>query len=157
MRWLGVFIAPNHFLAIGEVCWRWAPDSPVAHQTVTVHCPVRATSARLLGYGEVDHWRRLSFCCTGQFGATPDSLVTSDFCAALFSTVPLRSRPLVRREPLLCWLIRQSGGTPNSPVNYSGACPEETREWLVRWLLAWCTGQCLVRHLGAHSQSCSSF
>jgi hypothetical protein len=27
-----------------------APDSPVHHRTVTVHCPVRATSARLLGF-----------------------------------------------------------------------------------------------------------
>jgi hypothetical protein len=56
------------------------PDSPVVHQTVTVHCLVRATSARLLGFGAIDHWSPLSFCCTGQSGATPDSLVTSDFC-----------------------------------------------------------------------------
>jgi hypothetical protein len=27
---------------------------------------------------------------------------------------------LVRREPLLRWLIGQAGGTPDSPVNYSG-------------------------------------
>jgi hypothetical protein len=30
-------------------------DSPVAHRTGTVHCPVRATSARSLGFGAVDH------------------------------------------------------------------------------------------------------
>jgi hypothetical protein len=57
-----------------------APDRLVAHRTVTVHCPVRATSARLLGFGAIDCWSRLSFCCTGQSGATPDSPVTSDFC-----------------------------------------------------------------------------
>jgi hypothetical protein len=91
-----------------------APDSPVAHRTVTVHCPVRATSARPLGFGAVDRWSRLSFCCTGQFGATPDSPVTSDFCAltsdaALFITVHRVRRPLARREPLLRWLTGQSG------------------------------------------------
>jgi hypothetical protein len=31
------------------------PDSPVVHRTGTVHCPVRAMSARLLGFGAVDH------------------------------------------------------------------------------------------------------
>ena len=44
------------------------PDSPVAHQTVTIHYPVRATSARPLGFGAVDRWNPLSFCCTGQSG-----------------------------------------------------------------------------------------
>jgi hypothetical protein len=30
------------------------PDSLVAHQTGIVHCPMRAMSARLLGFGAVD-------------------------------------------------------------------------------------------------------
>ena len=93
-----------------------APDSPMAHQTVTVHCPVRATSAHPLGFGAVDRWSALSFRCTGQSGATPDSPVTSDFYATLFTTVHLSSRPLARREPLLRWLTGQSGGTSDSPV-----------------------------------------
>jgi hypothetical protein len=84
------------------------------HRTVTVHCPVRATSTQPLGFGAVDRWRRLSSSCTGQSGATPDSLVPSDFCAltsavALFSNVALHSRPLAHREPLLRWLTGQSG------------------------------------------------
>jgi hypothetical protein len=91
-----------------------APDSLVSHGTVNVHCLVRATSARLLGFGAVDCWSPLSFCCTGQFGATPDNLVTSDFCSltsvvALCITVHLSSRPLARMEPLLRWLTGQSG------------------------------------------------
>jgi hypothetical protein len=45
-----------------------APDSPVVHRTVTVHCPVRATSTRTLGFGAVDRWSALYFCCTGQSG-----------------------------------------------------------------------------------------
>jgi hypothetical protein len=110
-----------------------APDSPVAHRTVTVHCPVRATSARPVGVGAVDHWSHLFFF------AAPDSPVTFDFCAltfvaTLFITVHLSSRPLARRESVLRWPTGQFGGTTDSPVNYSGARLEETREWLVRWL-----------------------
>jgi hypothetical protein len=30
---------------------------------------VRATSARPLGFGAIDRWGPLSFCCTGQSGA----------------------------------------------------------------------------------------
>jgi hypothetical protein len=101
----GLFIAPNHFLAVGKGYWRWA------HRIVTVHCPLCATSVRPLGFGAVDRWRCLPFCCTRQSGATPDSPVTSNFCiltsvAVLFRTVAFCSRPLARREPLLRW---QSG------------------------------------------------
>jgi hypothetical protein len=58
-----------------------APDSLVRHRTITMHCPVRATSAQLLGFRAVDRWSALSSCCTGQSGATPDSPVPSNFCA----------------------------------------------------------------------------
>jgi hypothetical protein len=60
---------PSHWLTLLSM---GTPDSPVAHRTVTVHCPVCATSARPLGFGVVGHWNPLSFCCTGQSGATPD-------------------------------------------------------------------------------------
>jgi hypothetical protein len=91
-----------------------APDN-------TVHCPVRATSARPLGFGAVDRWRVGSYCVQGAIAVD----------CSLFTTVHLSSQPLARRELLLRWLIGQSGGTLDSPVNYSGASPEETREWLV--------------------------
>jgi hypothetical protein len=86
-RWLGVFIASNHFLAVGWHCCRWA------HRTTTFHCLVRTTSARSLGFGAVVRWNPLSFCYTGQSGATLDMsgdlwLLCSDFCAALFIIVP---------------------------------------------------------------------
>jgi hypothetical protein len=134
----------------------------VRHRTVTVHCPVRATLAQALGFRAVERWGTLSSCCTGQSGATPDSLVTSDFvdltsarhCSLLYT---LRSRPLARRESLLRWLTRQSGGTPDSPVNYIGGCPRIYREWLVRRAPGWRTGQCPVHHFSAHSKSCSIF
>jgi hypothetical protein len=62
-----------------------AQDSPVRHRTITVHCLVSVSSARPLGFGVVDRCRHLSFCCTGQSGATPDSPIASDFCRG---TVP---------------------------------------------------------------------
>jgi hypothetical protein len=91
-----------------------APDSPVPQRTVTVHCPLCATSAQPLGFRAVDRWSRLSSCCTKQSGATPDSPVASDFCAltsaaTLFTIVALHSRSLARREPLLRLLTGQSG------------------------------------------------
>jgi hypothetical protein len=69
---------PSHWkrlLAMGAL------DSLVRHRTAIVHCPVCATSAQPLGFGAVDHWRCLSSSCIGQFSATPDSPMTSDFCA----------------------------------------------------------------------------
>jgi hypothetical protein len=132
-----------------------APDSPVRHRTVTVHCPVRATSPQPLGFEAVDRCRRLLSCCT-------DSLVTSNFCTltsvvAMFTTVALHSRPLARREPLLHWLTGRYGGTPDSPVNYSEGCPWNSREWLV-----WRVPSLVHRTLSgapktAHSRFCSSF
>jgi hypothetical protein len=125
MRWLGVFIAPNHFLAVGWLCCRWA------HQTVRWHTGQSLYTVR---FGAVDRWIHLSFCCTGQSGATLDSPVTSDFYAALFATVHFYSRPLARREPLLRWLTGQSGATPDSPVNYNRARLLNSREWHVHLL-----------------------
>jgi hypothetical protein len=139
-----------------------APDSPVAHRIVTVHCPVRATSACPLGFGAVDRWSALSFCCTGQSNATPDSPVTSDFCTLTSAQ---------HCSPLFIWAVdrwragnRCSAGSPDSPVAH------QTVRWIIvertqkkpvsGWFagcLAWCTGQCRVRHLAAHSQSCSNF
>jgi hypothetical protein len=73
MRWLGGIYSlqplPSYWLFLLAM---GTPDSPVAHRTATVHCLVRATSARSLGFGAIDHWNPLSFCCTGQSGATPD-------------------------------------------------------------------------------------
>jgi hypothetical protein len=74
--WLGVFIAPNHLgsrwsrlLAMG------APDSPVRHQTGTVHCPVRRHISQPLGFGAESTVEALSSCGIGQSGATPNSPV----------------------------------------------------------------------------------
>jgi hypothetical protein len=73
MRWLGGIYSlqplPSRWLSLLAM---GTPDSPVVHQITTVHCPVHATSARPLGFGAIDRWNPLSFCCTGQSGGTSD-------------------------------------------------------------------------------------
>jgi hypothetical protein len=152
MRWLGGIYNPQ------PVTSRWlfllamgTPDSPVVHQTVTIHCLVRATSSRPLGFGAIDRWSSLSFCSTGQSGVTLDSPVTSDFCAALFTTFHLSSRPLACRGSLLRWGHRTVRWIIAERVHW---IPESG---LFDGCLSWCTGQCPVRHLASHSQSCSNF
>jgi hypothetical protein len=112
-------------------------DSPVAHRTTTVHCPVRATSARLLGFGASWPLEPLFCSSTRQSGGTPDMtgdlwLCCSDFCRELFITVHFCSQPLTRQWPLLRWLTGHVWCTLDSSLNYSGARLENSREWPVR-------------------------
>jgi hypothetical protein len=65
-----------------------APDSPVRHQTDTVHCPLPRHITQLLGFGAKSTIGALSSCGTGESGVTPDSPVPSDF-AALTSAMAL--------------------------------------------------------------------
>jgi hypothetical protein len=130
-------------------CWLFllamgTPDS-------TVHCSVRAMSARLLGFGTVDRW---TLCPV----AAPDSSVPhrtcpmcSDFsapssvahCSPLFT---FGRRPL---EQVTVALLAHR----TCPVNYSGARPIKTREWSVCFVLGLVhTEHCPGRHLAAHSQ-----
>jgi hypothetical protein len=125
MRWLGVFIASQPLLVVGWILLAMgAPDSPVHHRTVTVHCPVRATSSKPLGFGAVDHWRRLSF-------AAPDSLVPHRTVRwpltllfwLLRGTVPALTFP----QSTVGWAgSRCSAGSPDSPVAHR----------IVRWIIA---------------------
>jgi hypothetical protein len=85
----GVFIASNHFLAVGWVCWRWAHRTVwwrTGHVLFIVRCaPHQHTYS---GLDQVDHWSH----CTGQSGDL--WLRCSDFCRTLFITVHFCSRPL---------------------------------------------------------------
>jgi hypothetical protein len=131
--WLGGIYSlqplPSHWmflLAMGT------PDSPVVHRTCTVHRSVHATSSRLLGFGATWPLKPLSCSCTGQSGATPELwFLCSDFCCALFTTVHFWADDRWRSLPLLRWLTWHVRCTPDSPVNYSGALPRETQEWVV--------------------------
>jgi hypothetical protein len=53
------------------------------------------------------------------------TLTSAVHCSHLQSTIGARL-------PLLSWLTRHVRCTPDCPVNYSGASPMKTREWLVR-------------------------
>jgi hypothetical protein len=68
-RWLGGIYSlqplPSRWLTLLAM---GTPDSPVMHQTVTIHYPVSATSARPLGFGAGRPLEPLSYSCTGQFG-----------------------------------------------------------------------------------------
>jgi hypothetical protein len=138
-------------------CWlillaMGTPDSPAAHRTCTVQCPVRATSARLLGFRAIWPLESLSCSCTGQSGATPDMSGdlwllhgTVHHCSLLQSTVDAQ-------QPLLHWLTGHVRCTSDSLVNYSRARLANSQEWLVHLRLGLVhTGQCPVRHLAAHS------
>jgi hypothetical protein len=91
-RWLGGIYSlqplPSRWLFVLSM---GTPDSPVVHQTGTVHCPMCATSARPLVFGADDRWSPLSCSCTGQSGATPDM---SGVLWLLSGTVYFGSRPL---------------------------------------------------------------
>jgi hypothetical protein len=106
------------------------PDSSVAHRTCNVHCPVRATSARPLGFGASWPLEPLSCSCTGRVRWPLTSLLwllphTVHHCSLLQSIINAQ-------WPLLHWFTGHVRCTPNSPVNYSGVRPENSREWPVR-------------------------
>jgi hypothetical protein len=121
-----------------------APDSSVRQPC---HPTVRVLTVSIVG--------ALSSCGTGQFGAAPNmhcSLSGAPSAAALTSTRTVRAlyrcrrplpwlavAPLVHRT--VRWCTGQSGGTPDSPVNYSGAAllkPEGEEFEVIR---PWCTVQ----------------
>jgi hypothetical protein len=112
-----------------------APDSPVRHRTITVHCPVRATSAQPLGFGGVDRWKRLSSSCTGQSGDL--WLCCSDFGATLSLLWHFHKRPLVEQgavAPLahrtVRWIIaKRAAGNPRvaSSRLYGPGAPDTVR------------------------------
>jgi hypothetical protein len=142
-RWLGVFIASNHFLAVGWLCcWR-------AYQTVrwctkhdTVHCPIACHVSQPLGFGVVDRWSPLSSCGTGQSDAF--WLCSSDFCTVHCSFVSTVDR--WRSWSLLRWLTGQSDGTLDSPVIFSGVALRKSESGQFARCLGLGTGQCSVRH-----------
>jgi hypothetical protein len=142
--WLGVFIALNHQIAIGTGCCRWA------HRTV--RCASHVTQP--LGFGSFWPLKALSSSGTGQSGATPDrycSLSGAPLVTALTSTPIvhlIRAFAVDRcaKELLLHWCTGQSGGTPDSPVNYRGARREKPVGGEFGVVRSWCTGHCLVAH-----------
>jgi hypothetical protein len=106
-------------------------------------------------------WHRIVWWWTGQSGAPLTHC--SDFCrGSVLALFTHQSRPLARVS--LC-----SAGSPDSPVNYSGARLRFLESGWFNPVRAWCTGHCpvahrtlscgtpdsLVRQTTAHSVLCS--
>jgi hypothetical protein len=131
----GVFIASNHFLAIGWLCCRRA------HRTVrwctrhsSIHCPVSATSANRWGleFLNVEVLCPLAASDSPVAHRTVWCILTLQFWL-LHCSLFLRqhSRPLAKLTiaPLAHRAVRC---TPDSQVNYSGVPLRKTQERPVR-------------------------
>jgi hypothetical protein len=110
----GVFIAPTTNLAVavdGHTGQSGgAPDTPLFTIRWVPHI------SRPLGFEAVDRWSLLSSCGTEQSSATCRPRLPSDFLYCW-----LRAQSTVGRSWLLLrCLTGQSGGTPDSPMNFSG-------------------------------------
>jgi hypothetical protein len=148
----GVFIASNHFLAVGWLCCRWA------HRTVrwctghcTIHCPVRATLAERSG---LELLTVEVFCPL----AAPDSPVAHRTVRCVLNLQTESAQSTVERSwPLLCCRTGQFGSTPDSPMNYrwralrkpesgqfarcSARAPDNV------WCATGCTNSCMLQTL----------
>jgi hypothetical protein len=152
--------------------------SPVCHQTLsgapaTVRCASHVTQP--LGFGRCRPLEPLSSSGTGQSSAAPDRHCSlSDAPLMGGSALPhivadCSSETLVfavdrcAKKPLLRWCTGQSGGTPDSPVNYSGAALEKPETSELEFVRPWHTGHCPVAHQTVrcarpeHSQGSCSF
>jgi hypothetical protein len=130
-----VFIASNHFLAVGCFCWRWA------HQTSIVHCPVSATSARPLGFGAVDRWGSLSCSYTGHVRCSLNSLLW-----LLPRTVPFCSRSLAPGYHCFVGSSNMFGAHRTIRWIIAERVMRKTESDLFACCSAWHTGHCPVRH-----------
>jgi hypothetical protein len=123
-----------------------APDSPCA----TGHCPVRQPRHLTVRVLKILTVGALTSCHTGQSDAAPDRYCSSSgapLTPALTSARTVHTfvddRCVVSR--CSAWCTGQSGDTPDSPVNYSGATLEKLEGEEFRLYGPWCTGQCPVR------------
>jgi hypothetical protein len=127
--WLGVFIAPTTKTAVGEGYYR---------------CPtVRVMTVSTVG--------ALTAWASGQSGVAPDShcsLSGAPSSAALTLRELSAHCSLFRRpfESTVALGSRCSAGTPDSPVNYSGARPQKPKGEEFEVDPPWCTGHYPVAH-----------
>jgi hypothetical protein len=135
----GVFISLNHHIAVGMATVDGRTGQSGAPPD-TVRCVSHVT--QLLGFGSFWPLETLSSSGTGQSGAPltsgSDSVRTVLHCS---SDSPAFTVDRCAKELLLRWCTEQSGGTPDSPVNYSGARPEKPESGEFETVRSWCTGQ----------------
>jgi hypothetical protein len=118
----GVFIAPTTKPTVGEAVCRWAHRTPVRqphHPTVRVLTV--STVGALTSWGIGQSGATLDRHCSLS-GAPSGAALTLHELPAHFSRCrrPLEST-VVLDSRCSAWYTGQSGGTPNSPVNHSGA------------------------------------
>jgi hypothetical protein len=87
-------------------------------------------------------------CCTGQvlFTVRCASDACSDFCAHCSRTVHTFADDRCVVSRCSTWCTGQSGDTPDSPVNYSGAAPKKPEGGEFGVYGPWCTGHYPVVH-----------
>jgi hypothetical protein len=112
---------------------------------------VRRHVTQSLGFKAKSTVGALSPCGTGQSGATPDSPVPSNFtvltsATALFTSSGTFAVDHCAQIAVACWLTGQSGDTPDSLLNYSGARWRKPESGWFNPVRAWCTGHCSVAH-----------
>jgi hypothetical protein len=106
-----------------------APDRHYSLSGALPRHPIIRVRSGVDGWSFVLLWHRIVWWRTGQSSAPLTRC--SDFCAALFIC---QSRPL--RADSRC-----SAGTPDSPVNYSGARLRFPESGWLTTVRSWCTGQ----------------
>jgi hypothetical protein len=144
----GIFIALTTNSTVGEAVCRWA------HRTVrcaTGHCPVRQPRHPTVRVLTISTVGALSSCRTGQSGAAPDrycALSGAPLAPALTSAHTIHAFADDRCADSRCsaWCTRQSGGTPDSSMNYSGAASEKPEAEEFGVYDPWCIGHCPMVH-----------
>jgi hypothetical protein len=141
---------PSHLLTL---LLMGTPDSSVVHWTLYCSLSGECHVSRPLGFGAVDRWNPLSSCGTGQFSVFWLCRLALTFTVRLYCSRPLMKLTLLR------WLTGQSGGAPDSPMNYRGRTlrkPRAASSWrAVAWALdsVWCTADS-VRCATGYANSC---
>jgi hypothetical protein len=124
------FYSPNHQNSRwGGLLSMGAPDSPVRQPR---HPTIRVLTVSIVG--------ALTAWCTGQSGAPFGAALTLH---GLFTHCSLFRRPL---ESTVALGSRCSAGTPDSPVNYSGARTQKPEGEEFEVDPPWCTRHCPVEH-----------
>jgi hypothetical protein len=113
--WLGVFIALNHHIAIGEDMCLWAQRRV---RCATGHCPVRQPCHPTVRVLKILTIEALTSCRTRQvlFTVRCTSGACFDFCAHCSHTVHTFADDHCAVSCCSAWCTGQSGGTPDSPV-----------------------------------------
>jgi hypothetical protein len=144
----GVFIAPTTKTAVGEGCCRWA------HQTVrcaTGHCSVRQPRHPTVRALAVSTIGALTAWATGQSGVASGShcSLSGAPSGAALTLRKLSAHCSLVNRPLKSTVVlasRCSAGTPDSPVNYSGARTQKPEGEEFEVDPPWCTEHCPVAH-----------